>query len=189
MAKNLLQNSCDLVPVTPVAATDQIAAPFGLVKIASQTTGSATSIPFIGLAQYPYLNYKIFFNSITGLSVLSLQVSTNNGSSYISSGYTSGNIAVDYNSAAWGLNSTATSSIILTTTSLTASHWNGEVTIMNVNTSANYFVATCSSTETTGANIFFSLSQGVYGTLTPINAIQVLSGAAFSGTFSLYGYN
>jgi len=197
MAKNLLQNTTDLVQVTPVIGTPGIVSPSGMVRIRSitQTSSTATS-QFINLTQYPYTNYRLIGN-ITSLSTTSnyaqIQVSINNGASYAASGYTEGLTFSQYNTASFSQSGPFTNgiSIFEINSFLAGICFFTDVYILNVNTSANYFTAYGRSIEyNTGTSTTQSNSYGSYNTLTAINAIQINpNGTTTSSTYTLYGIN
>jgi hypothetical protein len=193
MAKNLLQNGCDLVPVTPAVATAQLADPFGLVKVQSQPLSSVSSVNFINLAQYPYTNYnlRLGITSHTANAQIALLVSTNNGSSYINTNYTSNSYYALTTASALSFNGVATTSLVVTTLYGGAGIMSSEIQIFNVNSSVGTFAA-FSRTFIVNPNGYFDQGYGVYTISgTPINAFQVLisGGGTVSGSASLYGYN
>lgn len=186
MAKNLLQNSCDLVPVTPVAATDQIGAPFGLVLVAKQTFTGVSSINFKNLSQYPYTNYKLvgyFLSTINNACYL--QVSANNGTSYASSGYTTNTPTTNYTEGSINFDAV--------TQGLGFVVGNGfqtvlDLTLYNINIpSANTWVTGIAGQGQGSPTVLWM--SGTYNTAQQTNAFQLLQGSGtIAGTVSLYGY-
>ena len=194
MAKNLLQNSCDLVSVTPTAGTNQVATPQGLVKVRSQTATTVSSIQFTNLAQYPYTQYRLLGSQLittVGASPLTLQISINNGGTYISTPYLS-NIGGSQMSAAFLLsnNGNVTNGFLLSSVNVVETGASFDYTLYNINTPSG--TVSCSGTgmNSNGATFWFVLGGGVYTPAANANAFQLMvPSGTFSGTFTLYGYS
>ncbi len=170
--------------------------------VSTGTASSSATISFTGLST-SYNNYVVIFSNVipaTNSVQIEMQVSTNNGSSYLSSGYTyffSTNYA--NNSSYVVANSSSASSIIMTNSGYPLDNAvpysaNGQVWIYNPAISGNYpNVSFQTSYGVSGASGWTGGSQGTATntTTTAVNAIQFLmsSGNITSGTFKLYGIN
>jgi len=192
MAKNLLQNSCELVSVTPAAATDQVASPFGLVKIQSQIVSSVTTISFINLSNYPYKTFKLFGNFSGSTSIdTGVVLSSNNGATYITAGYSVSNPTVPAGSGSWASGAITSQFNINTGPGGSATQIAFEITLYAMNTASGLVSMTGLSTNTSGSGSYVSVLGGYLTTATNANALQITAGGTttMTGTFSLYGYN
>ncbi len=190
MAKNLLQNSCELVTTTPTAGTAAIANPFGLNLLQTQTSAGGTTFTFINLAQYPYTNYAIFLNftcsSATNATHL-LRLSTNNGSSYITTGYTASNAYI----TSGGTTITAgTAANVMFIGNNTAGAAGGITTgwcwLSNLNVASPSLL--CALNSLTNSNGGICWCASTYNTLVTANAFQVFANAGtYTGSIKLYG--
>lgn len=94
-----------------------------LILIQTQTTAGAATIDFTTGISSTYLSYLVLFRQIkaaTGTPAFYMLFSTNGGSSWLNSGYTSGYNGTAYNSATWGNGNSTTQCRLggLSTTSL-----------------------------------------------------------------------
>jgi len=188
MAKNLLQNSCDLVPVQPLGANVSIVNPQGLVFIQKNTLSSG-SASFTGLANYPYKNYRLIFSGSAGASGnFFLKLSTDNGNTFLASGYQSGIFTIPYNSATINNQNNNTFFIFITNTGGNPTGIN--LDLYNINSNTRFVCIGGSYTYYDGTNTQCCFFCGAYTTLITANAIQVAGPASgTSGTVYLYGYN
>jgi hypothetical protein len=162
-----------------------------LQLISSQSASNSASISFTGLSSYSSMLFLTLdtIAPVTNAAVLQMFVSTNNGSSYITSGYTSGITYSAYNSATL-TNKNSTSAILLSNTQSNsgANELNGFLYLYNINL-ATYFAVNgmTSWTDTTASNIVNTVALGAFST-TGVNAIQFSysTGNILAGTFSLY---
>lgn len=172
----------------------------GLVFLSSATASSSASIEFTSLIDSTYEMYAIMFDGIyagTDDSYLLLQVSTDNGSTWVSSGYMYGNVRSNmYSSGVTGENSTSAAHLPVTTTAGTVQIGNdatqaanGLLFLQGVNdTSARTSLSgTTTNTNTGGENNVYV--SGVYDATTAVNAIRFTmdSGNIAAGTITLYG--
>lgn len=188
------------ISITPGAGSITIAATGGggggggsLTFIQSQTASSATSLAFTTGITTGFDNYILIGDSIeatqTGTSFsMQIQISTNGGSSYITSGYISQSGTP---SPTTGLNigqylttnsgGTGVNSLTATLYDLTAGG------AANFPATTSEFMPWDGSTGVSGAAI-----TAVYPTAsTTVNAFQIVlsNGGTFSGKFTLYGYS
>jgi len=194
MAKNLLQNSCDLNPVAPtVSGTASVKSPQGLVLVRETVANGSTSVTFSNLANYPYTNYKLIINNGSSTtSYIYITLSTNNGSSFITgSGYQSGFPYITYNANSFSAAPITGAFIITLNAQLTS--FSVDVDLYNINNTSTAYV--CVSGYSTGYNASAGVSvagliTGTYLTQIIANAIQVgANSGTFSGSFYLYGRN
>jgi len=165
-----------------------------LVLISSQTASASSSLTFTSGISATYNDYFILMSSIklSASNPLQMQISTNGGSSYITTGYLTGvnSIASTAASGSW-------SNAVNATTYLVAVYSNGSSYYLNSNiylynaTAGSGFVCSQSSGMTGDMSTVnkFTFGQGVYTTTsTTVNALKfVPSSGTFSGTITLFG--
>lgn len=161
--------------------------------LASATASSSAAISFTGLSNSYYM-YQIVLSQLipaTNGANLQLQVSTNNGSSYISSASA---YAYDFllttNGSVTALGSSATALIINSGQSSSAANgMSGIIQLYNVGSSAYFTVTTSGSYTSTGA-VYALTGGGFTNAATNVNAIQLLysTGNITSGSMYLYGF-
>jgi hypothetical protein len=160
------------------------------VLLSSQTASSSATIAFTSVITSKYSTYVLVYSNVvpqtTGL--LGMQVSINNGVSYISSGYISGIITSAFNSTTLG-NQTSASNMILSGTLFNGGGGIcGEAWLFNFQNGGTAYIrgdfVFTNSTPTTVLGY-----AGASSTATSVNAIQIsmASGNITKGTFSLYG--
>ena len=165
-----------------------------MVLIQSQTASNSASLKFTtGIAGYD-LYYLAFYNVTvdTATEVLSLQLSTDGGGTWITTGYTTNGLVTDSSGATSQYNNTNAGMMLAfyTETSTTAPI-NGYCTIYGLGSSTyqksnilfnNQQLHTLGSVATNVSTVCSSTSV--------INALQVISetsGNILTGTFKLYG--
>lgn len=166
-------NSCDSSPIL----------------IQTQIASSSASIQFTSIGTYQYYLFK--FDGVlpaTNAVNLYLLVSTNGGTSYLTSGYVSTMTTLDLTTSGGGpiaaiTNGIYAASSVSNSTGLTS----GSIYYFPASGNANLmttFVLTSTGHYTNGTG---GANVGVTG----VNAFQFImsSGNITSGTFSLYGYN
>ena len=179
------------ITITPAANTITIAATGGgsgsFVLIQTQTATSQTSLTFTTGITNTYNKYKILFDNVVTATTTNLvlaQISTNGGSSYISTNYfTAGNTSVA------GL-----VVVSMESNGGDAGFTYGDTDLYNLTSGSNYVTAS------TVASVFYDttspgattppLAVSAYTVVsTTVNALQIVTddSTAFSGTFSLYG--
>ena len=84
----------------------------GWVLLDTKSGSASTSIPFTSLLSSTYDTYALVFKSLRIPARLTLQFSSNNGSSYINSGYISAFNNFAYNSSTWS-NTNVTSGFVI----------------------------------------------------------------------------
>jgi hypothetical protein len=180
------------ISVTPSAGAITIAntATSGsLVLLSSQTASTSSSLAFTLNASYK--SYQITFRDLTfgtGADYLILQVSSNGGSSYASTGYISGLNSWSYNSAT-GSNVTVVDGLLMAV----------QVIGGGIGASGSLFLGQSEETsfdEISGVSTSgnsMQMTAGIYynaATPTDTNAFQIVTETrgTFSGTFTLYGF-
>lgn len=165
-------------------------APFGLIKIETKTAVSDSSVTFTDLSQYPYTNYRLVCTFTAYSSVLLLQFSTNNGSTYLSNSYQSGIYYINASNtgSSFFASTTSTTGCLVATTTFTSGSLQPSVTdIFGINQSTVRPSTNTQLTGNTAGNCYYGFGVGNYnGTITP-NAFRV-AGTTFSGKLTLYGY-
>lgn len=169
-------------------STSGISSVGSLVKISTQVASSSSSIVFTSGISSEYRNYFMVCDNVSvsgsGVSV-EIQLSSNGGSSYISTGYLSGYLQTEYNSSS-STNGNTTSGLIIGNFS-SGSTGAGNIYIYNLTTTST-ISSTGGFTFYNGSSTFSDITQGTYNTATAMNALQVtVSSGTFSGNFTLYG--
>jgi len=162
-----------------------------LVLISSPTASNSASLTFTGLATYQ--NYMLVLEGMraqTDATNLLIQLSTNNGVSYISTGYTTGFNYSSYNSATI-TNVNVTNGFIVCGPARNAGGWPSAVYFLyDMLDGANFTNGSGQASFITSSNVIsFGTGGGNSGNFAAVNAIQVLysSGNIVSGRVSLYG--
>lgn len=172
-----------------VAPTWQNISPGSLVLIQTQTASSSTSLNFTsGLSAYNHLIVR--YNIIPSATNYFLcQVSTNGGSSYISSGYQCGLVTNAYNTTSFSNNTTGNTFQINGGTESTAGYGAaGEANFANVN-NGNNILMWCQGTELQGGGMSYCWTQGSCIAVN-VNALSFYvsgGGTIISGQISVYG--
>lgn len=160
-----------------------------IVLLSTQTASNSASISFTSLITSTYKNYFFMCRNVTPVTnnaSLNLNWSTNNGTSYISTGYLSGCAFGGYNVTFNGnVNSTTTAIINVSMPNTASAGCNSTLWLMNLQ-AGGYPSLYGHWTQTTGP---VGLSNSVYTTSTSVNAFQITcsTGNISTGTFSLYG--
>lgn len=168
-----------------------------LVFISSATASSSASVTFTGLSS-TYAVYVVEMVSIVGASnaQLYLRTSSNNGSSYDTSGYaystfggqtSNGNVNVDSSYGAIGYISVSNNGGSISNVASDGG-LSGVLYVMDP-AASNYTQFLMSETHNTGSFGVHGHGMGYRSSTTPVNAIQLYmsSGNIASGTFRLYG--
>jgi hypothetical protein len=163
-----------------------------LVLLQTQTVSSASSIAFTTGITSTYTNYVLLFYDVilsVSQATMSMQFSTNGGSSYLTSGYQSGITFLPFDSATASFGqSDSTSMFFLVIAGPDASStMAGTINIYDLTNGATpKIIGDTISTDT--GNCYWQKTFGTQATAT-INAIKIFpsSGNITSGTFSLYG--
>lgn len=142
-------------------------------------------------------NYDVYFVTFEGIrpdtdgAYLAMQMSNNDGSSWITSGYNGGCNHTSYNSTTWA-NTNSTSHWVLTgplDTDNSARLGHGDVKVYNTNTgNVPYITGNCSFFNNTTGAVAMGISGGNGGS-TGLNSLRFLmsSGNILSGSIRLYG--
>lgn len=176
-----------------------VAAPAGgtnrLVLIQSQTASSSSSLTFTSGITSTYNDYFILMSSIVGTASppsIQMQISTNGGSSYISTGYLSGQngISSTASSGVWTNDINITTYLATVRFASSSTYGFAEIYLYNA-TSGSGFVCSqgSASLALVGTSSKFTFVQGVYTTAsTTVNALSFSpNSGTFSGTVTLFG--
>jgi hypothetical protein len=163
-----------------------------LVLIQSIAASSSATISFTTGITTTYNSYTFILSGVlpaTSTAQLLLQLSSNGGSSYISSGYNSGHFYSAYNSTT-NNNVQATTSFFISPALATTGGYSGIINCYNVTSSL--YPTQCSTAtinSTALSTTAFGVGGGYYPTLVTVNAMQfsMSSGNIASGTFTLFG--
>lgn len=173
-----------------------VTAPSGgnLVLIQSQSPSGAATVSFTSGITATYNNYILLGTNISSSSgsttIITLQISTNGGSSYISSGYYSGNAQVPYNSTTASGTASNTTGNMLTYPGPTTTIFNSFVVyLFDLTAGSGYPMLSAKGTASTTSTANYSMSMGAYNTAsTTVNAFQLaLDVGNVTGTFTLLG--
>ena len=160
----------------------------GLVYIAKQTASSSSTISFTSAITSTYNTYLIIWSNLTPSTTADLHmlVSTNNGSSYISSGYQSGLYFLEFNSATF-TNDNSTTYVWLTANSPSGQYASGQLWLTNL-LNGTPFQCWGEGNFRAAGNCYRAMTVANC-TATNVNAIQfsMSSGNITTGTFTLYG--
>jgi hypothetical protein len=164
----------------------------GQTWLGSVTASNSASIKFTSLIGAAYDQYVLTFESLVqatpATNALFLQVSTDNGVSWKTTGYVS-NLLFSTNGS-YSYEASTTGVLLRDPTLLTPYHpLFGTITIANVNDASNRVVAYGNSFYDDVGNIVIAWWGGRYDTVGAINAVQLIcaAGNIVSGTAKLYG--
>lgn len=166
-----------------------------LVLIQTQTASGVSSLAFTTGITSTYNNYILISSGYTLASTgvfFNLQLSTNGGSTYITTGYLTGAVQIAYTASSWGSNVNATTTLIyVNQTGSTNLQYPMLLNLYNI-TSGNHYPG--SSMTIIGGNLVgstgqYRISSGSYPTVsTVVNAFKIFpTSGNFTGKFSLYG--
>ena len=165
-----------------------------LVQVGTtQTANNSASISFTSAISASYNTYLLNFSNVYPASnnePLQMVISTNNGSSYITSSYQAGLVNWSYNqSPGLGGNANSTSAVLLNNgmTNSQSDAASGQLWLSNTGNGGSFY---CwgNATGTAGGTALIIQIAGT-NNVTGVNAIQLAmgSGNITAGTFSLYG--
>lgn len=160
-------------------------------KITTSTVSGSSGITITSGITSTYNNYALMYNNVTVAGALNLlvQISTDGGSSYISTSYQSGLNAAAYNSTTWANNS-FTTGLIVDAFGATTVNANGILYLFNMTRGSGYVASYSTQTKFNSSTTpFIQINGGAYTVASQtVNAIQITpSTSTFSGTFTLYG--
>ena len=175
-----------------VAPTYQAVPKGAVIFLGTRAASNSATIEFKSLLSATYNNYLLTIdfcqNQTTGQN-LQMLLSTDNGSTYIASGYVSGTNQMAYNSGVI-TNATDSNSIRLTNAIATGNQdVCGQLFLMNMTRGSGFQTVQGTTSGNTGAILGNTYVYGYYGTPAVINAfkVQFTSGNITTGTFNLYG--
>lgn len=162
-----------------------------LVKLSTQTASSAANILFDNtVISSAYTTYLAVFNNIRCASLntnFNLRVSTNNGSSFVTSGYQAGTSSNNWNSATVGANNSTTFGLLASSVGGSAgSNLGAGYVLINIPTSDTIsFVSKSVWQKGTTLNM---AAYGYNSGTTTVNAIAFLGTSGnINGTMTMYG--
>lgn len=165
-----------------------------LVLIQTQNPSGASSVTFTSGISSTYNNYLILMNSIklSAANPLQLQLSTNGGSTYITTGYFTGQISiVDGSLGTWTNDVNATTYLVSSYLGNSAWYAYAELYLWNATAGSGYVITSGQGViiDPSTPDVYYTTLQGGYATAsTTVNAFKLIpSSGTFSGTISLYG--
>lgn len=171
--------------------TSAAASSGAMVKLATTTASNQATVSFTSGITSTYSVYVVFLSNIIPIDaapILSMQASTNGGSSYLNTNYQSGLNYIAYNSATWGNVNITTGFYVSSSSSGAAAGISGSLYLYGLPTT-NYKFLIGSVNSSISAVNYCLQSNGVQTTSSAVNAIQFSfsTGNISSGVFSLYG--
>jgi hypothetical protein len=165
----------------------------GLVWLATVIAAAAASADFTSLITSTYDEYELTWGGLvlgTNGAFAGIQLSTNNGSSWITTGYEYGIKLVGISTSfetyqrAGSVALAAIGSALMSSTVASA----GETKLFRANTSERKAIISDTVTGASDGNTYGTATRSAYPTATTFNAIRVLASAGtITGTFRLYG--
>jgi len=160
-----------------------------LVLLSSQSASGSASLVFTSLISASYNTYLLVWSNVqpaTNGAKITMKVSTNNGSTYLATGYQSGIYFIAYNNSGTGISGVTTDYDISTSIDNT-SFASGQLWLTNTGNGATSQIYG-NSTQISGGITYAGIIVGT-NTATSVNAFQIIasSGNITSGTFTLYG--
>ena len=174
------------ISITNAAGSATVSSP-NFVKLSTLSATNSLTIDFTSVISSTYKTYAVIITNFktTAVSTLQMLLSSNNGSTWVTTTYRSGNWYWSYNSAAINNQNTTTEFQIFTGAAATDAT-DGRIFIYSLGYSAmphiegNFFVV----------NTYRQKSTGIQTTAATYNAIrfQLAGGSTMdSGNFTLYG--
>jgi hypothetical protein len=154
----------------------------------SFTANNTVSIPVINIPSAIRTITVVYSNLVPATTFVYplIQVSNNNGASYVSTGYASGNLYILFNSSSLS-NQTTTSGFLIGLLTGLGAKCSATFTIYGINQA---FLTTYSGTVSMyDTNTYFGTLGGTLNGTTGINAFQIImsSGNITTGNFNFYG--
>lgn len=174
-----------------IGSSSSINSTRGMVLLSNVDLTSKTSFALTSLINSSYKNYYFVWSNISFSLTdrICLQISTNNGSTWISSGYQSGDTSSVYNTNT--INNNTNSTLILLSTNVTSIPGAaGALYLFNLQNGANFMAAGIFSSAVFSSVLSRTGFLGSYNAVSSVNALLIttLSGDTFlSGKCSLYG--
>lgn len=162
-----------------------------LVLIQTQhVAGGTNSIQFINLPNI-YTTYFLTYNDVSAQpngTNFTLLFSTDNGATFINSGYQAGENGIFWNNFIGWINANQTTSIFLAGNSQLQFTSSGQMWLYNLQSTVSPFILGTTLQNTAGLQLE-GLEQAYNTTTTPVNALKIQCGIidVIFGTFSLYG--
>ncbi len=163
----------------------------GLTLLSTVTASGASQADFTGLSSTAYMYYQLIGKNILPSTQMTLEllVSTNNGSSFVTTGYS--NYFGGFGTASYD-GGRQLSAAVIAIAGIHNTSWRGNIVInLFPNASGGYFSMNALNFGT--ADYFSTITGGITGggnnaSTTAVNAVRLRpSTGTFSGTFKLYG--
>lgn len=167
--------------------------PGQLILISSQTANNSASITFTSGITTTYNNYYLLvsnYRPVTDPSNLQLQISTDGGSTYITTGYNGSTNNFIWNSATIANTNITTAFLLGALVQGGPQPMNSFINFYDLTSNTGYPMASGISVGVFNGNFGTSIVTGLYNIAsTVVNAIKIsaASGNILTGTFSLYG--
>lgn len=179
----LTSNGAGVAPTFQAAPTN-----LGWIKLSTKTASSSASIQFTSLISATYQTYVVVYNSVIDSAGgdLHMLISSNNGSTWVTTNYLSGLYYVLYNSPT--ITNTNATAFFLINTGLISYAGSGTIWLYNFGLSAQPQIVADSFSNSV-ATSYLVKTWGNNTTTANYNAIEFTSssGNITSGTFTLYG--
>jgi len=163
-----------------------------LVKLATVTNSGATgNLDFISLISATYSGYFIDVSTSSGAStysgIIAVLLSTDNGSTWLSSGYQSGINYTPYNSTTvTNVSSEVGYWEVWDAPGTVSSNGSAQIWLFNLNSTNHPAMISRTSTNRSGT-LYTSISAGTHSTSTAVNAIRVTVETTSTSSATLYG--
>ena len=163
----------------------------GLTLLSTVTASGASQADFTGLSPTAYMYYQLIGKNILPSTQMTLEllVSTNNGSSFVTTGYS--NYFGGFGTSSYD-GGRQLSAAVIAIAGIHNTSWRGNIVInLFPNASGGYFSMNALNFGT--ADYFSTITGGITGggnnaSTTAVNAVRLRpSTGTFSGTFKLYG--
>jgi hypothetical protein len=156
------------------------------VRLDSQTASSSSSIEFTSFVDSNFKTYVVVLEEVdlSGGSNLEMEISDDNGSTWQTSNYQSGNTFIAYNSATW-INQNITDAFQIFTGAI--NNTNGQIYLYNFNSSANVSIYGFFRPQNYNG---FEMTYGRQTTLTNVDAFRFVPigvNTIDAGKFTLFG--
>jgi len=179
---------------TGVPAWDPAAGGGSWNYLASASASASASLDFTSVIDGTYNHHVLVWrdgvHSASGGNIIRLELSTDNGSSWITSGYQSGYTYDAYNAATWA-NSSSTAGITTTfiTNSTAGSNNSGILHLYNLYDSGSWVAAHGQAAFLLGSTWQKAVITGSYQATSQVDAFRVIagSGTMTTGEYILYG--
>ena len=162
-----------------------------LIELAKRTASNSAAISFTSIVSSSYSTYFLNYSNVvpaTADTTLNLQISTNNGSSWIASSYEGGCLVLNWSTGGQFYSSSTSSAVLTNIIGNSQNGLAGNTWLYNLQNSQGFL---CRGTAVYVASTPQATMDDHFGwnTNTSVNAIRLVmnAGNITSGTFTLYG--